>query len=174
MNKILIVVDMQNDFVSGSLGSPEAQAIVPTVVEKVKNWDGTLTVYTRDTHFNDYSETLEGQKLPVEHCIFDEKGWSIIDELKEVVKSKSLTIDKYTFGCERWKEALGDLGYYSEFEIIGLVTDICVVSNALALRMFYPDAKITVDASCCAGTSPEAHAAALTVMKSCQIDVIGE
>lgn len=173
MKKILIVVDMQNDFITGVLGSAEAQAIVPNVVEKVKNWDG-LMVFTRDTHFPDYMETLEGQKLPVPHCIYQTEGWSIIDELKNVVHPSTLVIDKFTFGFEDWRKTLGDFGVDAEFELCGLCTDICVVSNALALRMFYPNSKITVDASCCAGVTPEKHKAALEVMKSCQIEVINE
>ena len=173
MKKFLIVVDMQNDFVTGSLGSSEALDIMPKVVEKVKGWDG-LMVFTRDTHFSNYLETLEGQKLPVPHCIFQTEGWSIIDELKNVVHPSTFVVDKLTFGLEHWRKTLGDFSVDAEFELCGLCTDICVVSNALALRMFYPDAKITVDASCCAGVTPEKHAAALEVMKSCQIEVINE
>lgn len=169
MSKTLIVVDMQNDFVYGSLGSEAAQAIVPKVVEKVKNWDGGI-LFTKDTHFEDYLETLEGEKLPVEHCIKDTEGWEIIDELWQYITNSYQVILKRTFGYEGWAV----LGGVDEIEIVGLCTDICVVSNALALRMFYPNTKITVDASCCAGTSVEAHKAALQVMKSCQIDVVGE
>ena len=178
MRKILIVVDMQNDFVSGSLGSPEAQAIVPNVVEKVKHWDGDI-YFTRDTHFLPYYNTLEGQKLPVLHCICNTEGWSIIPELNdyacnrtEIKKCKSI-IDKFTFGYSGWNRHFAGCEEF-EFELCGLCTDICVISNALALRMFYPNAKITVDASCCAGVTPEKHAAALEVMKSCQIDVLNE
>lgn len=178
MRKILIVVDMQNDFVSGSLGSPEAQAIVPNVVEKVKHWNGDV-YFTRDTHFDNYMNSLEGKKLPVPHCIKDTNGWSIIKELNdyacnrtELVTCKKI-IDKYTFGYNEWVTHFAACEE-KEFELCGLCTDICVISNALALRMFYPNAKITVDASCCAGVTPEKHAAALEVMKSCQIDVINE
>lgn len=180
MKKVLIVIDMQNDFVSGSLGSPEAQAIVPNVVEKVKHWNGDA-YFTRDTHYGNYFDTLEGQKLPVSHCIVDTYGWHIIDELRDYacnqypgagVICKGI-IDKNTFGYYGWAQKFNKYDEY-EFELCGLCTDICVISNALALRMFYPDAKITVDASCCAGVTPEKHAAALEVMKSCQIDVINE
>ena len=171
MSKILIVVDMQNDFVYGSLGSEAAQAIVPKVVEKVKNWDGGV-LFTQDTHFEDYPETLEGEKLPIEHCIKDTEGWEIIDELRQYITNSYQVILKHTFGYEGWDALF--LSKDDEIEIVGLCTDICVVSNALALRMFYPNAKITVDASCCAGTSVEAHNAALQVMKSCQIDIVGE
>lgn len=176
MKKILIVVDMQNDFVYGSLSSTEAQAIVPNVVEKVKSWDGDKLYFTRDTHILPYFDTLEGQKLPVLHCIINTEGWSIIPELNDYACNRTSEvvcnsiIDKYTFGYKDWKQHFG-LDEY-EFELCGLCTDICVISNALALRMFYPDAKITVDSKCCAGTTVENHEAALKVMQSCQIDVL--
>ena len=173
MRKVLIVVDMQNDFIDGALGTPEAQAIVPNVVEKVKNWKG-MTIFTRDTHFPDYMDSLEGKKLPVPHCMIGTPGHAINSQIKEVVNPNTITIDKLTFGFENWRQALGEFGIDAEFELCGVCTDICVISNALALRMLYPDAKITVDASCCAGVTPEKHAAALEVMKSCQIDIINE
>lgn len=176
--KILIVVDMQNDFITGALGSAEAQAIVPNVVEKVKKFEGDI-YFTRDTHFDNYINTLEGKKLPVPHCIKDTEGWSIIKELNDYAcnRTESVTckriIDKYTFGYSEWVMHFAACEE-KEFELCGVCTDICVISNALALRMLYPDAKITVDASCCAGVTPEKHAAALEVMKSCQIEVINE
>ena len=180
MKKILIVVDMQNDFITGALGSAEAQAIVPNVAEKVKNWDGEL-LFTRDTHYENYMNTFEGQKLPVPHCIYKTAGWQIIDELTSFIKYSYDIIDKRTFGFEDWKHEIvdryvNDIDALSELDItlIGVCTDICVISNALALRMYFPNAKITVDASCCAGVTPEKHTAALEVMKSCQIDVINE
>ena len=176
MRKVLIVVDMQNDFVTGALGSSEAQAIVPNVVNKIKNWDG-LVLFTRDTHYEDYLGTLEGKKLPISHCIKNTNGWNIIDELKNF-SNKNNTIDKYTFGFKDWVWILDEVFSIFEdkfeFELCGLCTDICVVSNALALRMFFQNTKITVDASCCAGVTPEKHKAALEVMKSCQIEVINE
>ena len=174
MRKILIVVDMQNDFVSGSLGSPEAQAIVPNVVEKIKQYHDDYIFFTKDTHYENYLETLEGQKLPVEHCIEYTWGEQIIDDLREEFGYSDGIIRKHTFGYADWKTYLGEWAQGAEIELCGLCTDICVISNALALRMFYPDSKITVDASCCAGVTPEKHAAALEVMKSCQIDVINE
>jgi nicotinamidase-related amidase len=174
MRKILIVVDMQNDFVTGSLGSAEAQAIVPNVVEKVRTWDPNNLYFTLDTHHSNYKETLEGKYLPVEHCVWGTNGWKLIDELFSYVEEDSQLIDKYTFGFEGWGRKYFDDYDDVEFELVGLCTDICVVSNALALRMFYPNAKITVDASCCAGVTPEKHLAALEVMKSCQIEVINE
>lgn len=179
MKKVLIVVDMQNDFITGALGSAEAQAIVPNVVKKVKNFEGEI-FFTRDTHDSDYFDTLEGTMLPVLHCVKNSDGWQIIDELLYYIKHRYNVIDKNTFGFENWKHYLAldeEEPYFSEefeFELCGLCTDICVISNALALRMFYPDAKITVDASCCAGVTHEKHAAALEVMKSCQIEVINE
>ena len=172
MRKILIVVDMQNDFVDQALGSPEAQAIVLNVVNKVSNYKYEDIYFTRDTHQSNYMETLEGKYLPVPHCIRNTEGWEIIPELK-LLSLECNIINKATFGFEDW----GGVFFGSEdfeFELCGLCTDICVVSNALALRMFYPNSKITVDASCCAGTTPEKHAAALEVMKSCQIEVINE
>ena len=172
MRKVLIVVDMQNDFITGALGSAEAQAIVPNVIEKVKNFEGEI-LFTRDTHYKDnYFATLEGDKLPVLHCVENTYGWQIIEELNPYIKHSANIIDKFTFGYEDWNEAFDSIDL--EFELCGVCTDICVISNALALRMFYPDAKITVDASCCAGVTPEKHAAALEVMKSCQIEVINE
>lgn len=179
MRKILIVIDMQNDFITGTLGSAEAQAIVPNVVEKVKKWEGEI-LFTRDTHYEDYLKTLEGIILPVEHCIKGTDGWQIIDSLWPYIEHSNQIIDKITFGFKNWERYINfanDDPYFDEdieFELCGLCTDICVISNALALRMFYPDTKITVDASCCAGVTPEKHKAALEVMKSCQIEVINE
>ena len=173
MKKVLIVVDMQNDFVTGALGSTEAQAIVPKVVEKVKNWGSNYFYFTRDTHYPEYINTLEGKYLPIEHCIEHTDGWQLIDELLPYIEEDSQLIDKETFGYKKWQDYFS-VGEEMEFELCGLCTDICVVSNALALRMFFPNAKITVDASCCAGVTPEKHAAALEVMKSCQIEVINE
>ena len=169
--KVLIIVDMQNDFITGALGNTEAQAIVPNVVEKVKRFEGDI-YFTRDTHFDDYMDTLEGKKLPVPHCINNTEGWSIIKELKDYACNCKGIVDKFTFGYKDWRDIFG-LNEF-EFELCGVCTDICVISNALALRMFYPDVKITVDASCCAGTTPEKHKAALEVMKSCQIEVIND
>lgn len=174
MRKILIVVDMQNDFVHGVLGSAEAQAIVPNVVKKIRSVGAEdKVILTRDTHYADYMNSLEGKYLPVEHCIKGTEGWQFIPELLDL-KADGV-VNKYTFGCRDWPEIfeLEDIDIL-EFELCGVCTDICVVSNALALRMFYPDVKITVDASCCAGVTPEKHKAALEVMKSCQIEVINE
>lgn len=174
MRKILIVVDMQNDFVDGALGSAEAQAIVPNVVEKLKFTPLTTEVFfTRDTHFPSYVSSLEGKMLPIIHCQIGSEGWQIIPELQDYANRATRIFDKLTFGYKDWNVCF-PANEEIEFELVGLCTDICVVSNALALRMFYPDAKITVDASCCAGVTPEKHLAALEVMKSCQIEVINE
>ena len=174
MKKVLIVIDMQNDFVTGALGSAEAQAIVPNVADKIRNMGNKdIIILTRDTHYANYMDSLEGKYLPIEHCIIGTEGWQIIPELGEL-KANGV-INKDTFGYYEWPDIFEDEGMENiEFELCGLCTDICVVSNALALRMFYPNAKITVDASCCAGVTPEKHKAALEVMKSCQIEVINE
>lgn len=171
--KILIVVDVQQDFVYGSLGSSDAQYTIPNIVEKVKSYKPDYVFYTRDTHQSNYLETLEGQKLPVPHCIEGTKGWEVVDELKPFIVEDSQYIDKPTFGYH-WENMTYKFRPDDEFEFVGFCTDICVVSNVLALRALRPNAKITVDASCCAGTSFDKHLMALEIMKSCQIDVINE
>lgn len=176
--KILIVVDMQNDFVSMALGSPEAQAIVPFAVEKINKsrTAGDVIIFTRDTHYRNYMETLEGKKLPVPHCIVATKGWEIIPEIE--VQTDEEIVPKDTFGYDDWigiiDSIVVDTNEIDEIKLCGLCTDICVISNALILRALYPNIPITVDAKCCAGTTPEKHNAALEVMKSCQIDIINE
>ena len=169
MKKLLIVVDMQNDFVTGSLGTKEAQAIVPTVIEKIKSCkEGRYDIiYTRDTHSTNYMETQEGKKLPVEHCIRGTKGWEIIDELKV---DDTRIFDKPTFGSTEMVNYVVKQGY-DEIELIGLCTDICIVSNALLLKANLLDTEISVDASCCAGVTPETHEAAISTMKMCQITI---
>ena len=166
--KTLIVVDMQNDFIDGSLGTKEAQAIVPNVIAKIQEYqkNGDQIIFTRDTHGEDYLSTPEGKKLPVKHCIKGTDGWKIADGL-EVDGAEY--IDKPTFGWTHWDERTFD-----EIELVGLCTDICVVSNALILKAQFPEVKISVDASCCAGVTPESHQAALMTMKMCQVDVINE
>lgn len=163
--KYLIVVDMQVDFITGSLGSKLAEAIVPNVVEKVKNYDGKV-IFTRDTHFADYMQTQEGKKLPVEHCIKDTDGWQICDELKPYVNE---VVDKITFGSVDLPQIITDA---DEIELCGLCTDICVISNAMILKATYPEVNIIVDSNCCAGVSIESHNTALDAMKSVQIDII--
>ena len=168
MKKTLIVVDMQNDFIDGSLGTQEAQAIVGKVNDKIKSYQenhGEI-IFTRDTHTKDYLNTNEGKHLPVEHCIAGTEGWRIADGLEI---ADAVYIDKPSFGYMDWK-------HYNleEVEIVGLCTDICVVSNALIIKATYPEINVTVDASCCAGVTPETHKAALETMKMCQVNVIGE
>ena len=172
MSKILIVIDMQNDFIDGVLGSREAIAIVPNVFKKVEEYRsrGDRIIFTRDTHFVNYLKTLEGKNLPYPHCIAATNGWKIRDGLFD--EETDYVIQKFSFGYHRWDGF--NLGDEDNIELIGLCTDCCVVSNALILRAVYPETEITVDASCCAGTTPELHKAALQVMKSCQINVIGE
>ena len=174
MKNVLIVIDMQNDFIDGSLGTPEAQAIVPNVKKKIEEYRsrGDEIVFTRDTHKLDYLNTNEGKHLPVEHCIYDTWGWHIHPCLQ---MPNELIINKKTFGFMGWDIWAGCLDEKNtNIEMIGLCTDICVVSNALILKAMFPEANITVDASCCAGVTPESHSAALTTMKMCQINVIGE
>lgn len=176
MKKFLVVVDMQKDFVDGSLGTAEAVAIVPNVVKKINEFEGDIFV-TYDTHFDNYMETSEGKKLPVPHCIKDTDGWKLNDQVAEALKSKEYTeVEKITFGSvdlpDMIFKAAGDEDF--SIELVGLCTDICVVSNTLILKANYPEKDITVDASCCAGVTPESHSAALTTMKMCQINVIGE
>lgn len=167
MKKTLIVVDMQNDFIDMALGTPEAVAIVPAVKEKIKSYvnRGDEVIFTRDTHGEDYLNTPEGNKLPVIHCVKGTKGWQIADGL--YVEGCRI-IDKPNFGWPHW-----DREELEEVELIGLCTDICVVSNALIIKATHPDANVTVDKSCCAGVTVESHEAALKTMQMCQIDVIG-
>lgn len=166
MKKTLIVVDMQNDFIDMALGTKEAVAIVPNVIEKIRQYkeNGDEIIFTRDTHFENYLETTEGKKLPVEHCIKGTKGWQIADGL--YVEGCKI-IDKPNFGWPNWKNE--DL---QEVEIIGLCTDICVVSNALIIKAAFPDASVKVDKNCCAGVTPETHNAALKTMEMCQIEIV--
>lgn len=177
--KILIVVDMQHDFVDGSLGTPEAQAIVSKVDNLIENGGFDEIYYTFDTHYSNYLNTLEGKKLPVPHCIMGTKGWSL--STIHSPASRKHQVIKETFGYVDWDYKLSSEywagGSESDIEsitIVGLCTDICVISNALVIRALYYNIPIICDASCCAGTTPEAHKAALAVMKSCQIDVINE
>lgn len=166
--KTLIVVDMQNDFIDGSLGTKEAVAIVPNVKKKIKEYEanGDRVIFTQDTHDANYLCTNEGKHLPVEHCIVGTHGWEIADGLEV---DNCDYVNKPTFGWKHWGNYR-----FEEIELVGLCTDICVVSNALILKAMYPEIPITVDASCCAGVTPESHKAALLTMKMCQINVIGE
>lgn len=174
MKKILIVVDMQNDFIDGALGTPEAVAIIPNVINKIEGFDGEI-IATLDTHFVDYLDSMEGKKIPVTHCVRGTEGWQIQKDVKEALKKKNyLSLEKSTL-CgidlpDMVYELLGDEDL--SIELVGLCTDISVVSNALILKAFYPESDITVDSSCCAGMTPELHKAALATIQSCLIDVV--
>lgn len=174
MQDILVVVDMQNDFIDGVLGTKEAQQIVPLVEKKIKNFEGKV-IFTRDTHGENYADTQEGKKLPVPHCIKGTDGWQISPVLS--VLCNETPIDKVTFGSSelalRLKEA-DEKEKIGSITLIGLCTDICVISNAMVLKAFLPETEIIVDAACCAGVSPESHNTALQAMKVCQIRIDNE
>ena len=173
MKKILVVVDMQKDFVDGALGSKEAVAIVPAVVKKIREFDGDIFA-TYDTHGENYMQTAEGKKLPVPHCIKGTDGWKLNNEVMAALADKKYTaVEKLTFGSVDLPKLIKNTVGNEEFtiEIIGLCTDICVVSNALVLKANFPEVTITVDSICCAGVTPEKHEAALETMRSCQIEV---
>ena len=165
MKKTLIVVDMQNDFINMALGTKEAVEIVPKVKEKISQYlaNGDEIIFTRDTHADDYLETNEGKNLPVPHCIKGTRGWEIADGL---YVEGSKIIDKPNFGWKDWDEES-----FEEVELVGLCTDICVVSNALIIKAAFPEIVVSVDSQCCAGVTPETHNAALETMKMCQIKV---
>lgn len=173
----LIVVDMQVDFITGSLGSAHAAAIVPAVVEKIKNFDGKV-IFTRDTHTVDYPETQEGRKLPVPHCIKDSDGWQICDAVRSCAQALAeeniAYIDKPTFGSTELPALLGAYGEeIDRIELCGLCTDICVISNAMIVKAAFPEVPVVVDASCCAGVTEESHRIALQAMKAVQIEIVG-
>lgn len=171
MSKVLLVIDMQNDFVIGSLGTKEAQDIVPNVVAKLKEAkeNGDKILFTKDTHYENYMDTLEGERLPIPHCIRYSDGWELIPQLQPYTENTS-TIDKSTFGYLTWLSWIPQ--ETKEIELVGVCTDICIISNALILRAVFPNKKITVNSSCCAGVTPESHTNALNAMKMCQIDII--
>lgn len=171
MQKVLIVVDMQNDFIDGALGSLEAISIVPSVKEKIEKFDGTV-LFTRDTHFDNYMETQEGNNLPILHCIKDTEGWQIRSELDALRKTEP--IDKLTFGSSELGNILVKMNDEEPIEsitLIGLCTDICVISNALLAKAFLPEVPIIVDSKCCAGVTPKSHETALAAMAACQIKI---
>lgn len=182
MKKFLIAVDLQKDFIDGALGTAEACAIVPAAVKKIKMFEGGIFA-TLDTHGKDYMNTAEGKKLPVPHCIKGTAGCKLDERVAAALKNKGYTaVEKNTFGAVGLPALVAKAAGVSEFagggdfevELIGLCTDICVVSNALLLKAYFPEAEITVDAACCAGVTPEKHAAALKTMRSCQINVIND
>ena len=174
MQNVLVVVDMQNDFIDGALGTKEAVAIVPNVKEKIENFEGTV-LFTRDTHFENYMETQEGKNLPVPHCIKNTDGWQIRPELEALRKTEA--IDKVTFGSTELPAALkllNDAETIESITFVGLCTDICVISNVMVTKAFFPEIPVIVDAVCCAGVSPETHKNALEAMKVCQVKVENE
>lgn len=180
-NKYLIVVDVQNDFIDGVLGTEEAVQKVPRIVEKIKRFDGVVCA-TQDTHTDKYAASNEGKHLPVPHCIIGTDGHKIQKDVLAAIQGKEhMTVMKDSFGSTvLWHKIMNDMvdknlelhGVGTTFELIGFCTDICVVSNVLILKAYFPEANIVVDASCCAGTTPENHAKALDVMRCCQIDIV--
>lgn len=180
MEKVLVVVDMQNDFVTGSLGTEEAQSIVPAIAQKIKGYRGNV-IATMDTHTGEmrYLQSQEGRYLPIPHCITGTDGWNLVPEIAAAIENKESDpflppiYMKSTFGCGPMVKALKFNSHkIREIEIVGVCTDICVISNALMIKANLPEVQIVVDSSCCAGSTPERHMAALEVMKSCQIKVV--
>lgn len=174
MKHFLIVVDIQNDFVNGALGTKEAQGIIASASEKIKNFDGEIFV-TYDTHFEDYLTSAEGKKLPVKHCIKGTSGWQLNEEIKNALANKKhYEIEKLTFGSTTLPLLIKEKAGEDDFDVtlIGLCTDICVVSNALILKANFYDKNIIVDKKCCAGVTVDSHNAALTTMQMCQIEVV--
>ena len=171
MDKLLVIVDMQNDFINGTLANPAAQAIVPGIVDFVKTWEGKIGI-TLDTHQENYLETQEGKNLPVPHCITNTPGHELNSQIAEVLENKvNYTIKKPTFGFNGWQQ-YGLDKHFDEIVLVGTCTDICVISNALAIKAACPETVVTVIADLCAGLSPEKHNAALEVMRSWQVNLI--
>ncbi|MBE5938432.1 MAG: cysteine hydrolase [Lachnospiraceae bacterium] len=176
MKHILVVVDIQKDFVDGALGTTEAIAIVDSAAKKIREFDGDIFV-TFDTHFDNYMDTAEGEKLPVPHCIKGTDGWELNEKIVEALAEKNYTsVEKITFGSTKLPKLINEVAGDADFDVtlIGLCTDICVVSNALILKAYFPENEMYVDANCCAGVTVESHKAALETMKMCQINVVGE
>lgn len=169
--KLLVVVDMQNDFIDGALGSPEAVAIVPYVKSLIQGFDGKV-LFTRDTHFENYMDTQEGKNLPVPHCVKGTDGWQIRPELEALRKTEA--IDKITFGSTELVDVIGREENVESITFVGLCTDICVISNVMTVKAFYPEIPLTVDAAGCAGVTPASHKTALAAMKMCQVDIRNE
>ena len=172
MRKILLVIDMQNDFINGALGTPEAVAIVDHVVEEIEKYPVSDIVATRDTHGENYLDTQEGRNLPVPHCIKGTQGWELHPRIAEVLGGATM-IDKPTFGSTELMHRLARMAQEDELDItlVGLCTDICVVSNALLIKAALPETPVRVIESCCAGVTPESHQAALETMKMCQVKI---
>ena len=169
---VLVVVDMQNDFIDGDLGSAEAKSILDNVCKKIESWEG-IVVFTMDTHGEDYLDTNEGKHIPVAHCIKNSYGWRLNDKVeatKGKLKSGYITVEKGTFGSKEVTDIVKNM-HSNTVELVGLCTDICVISNAMILRSTLPEVNIIVDASCCAGVTPESHNIALAAMKMCCIEI---
>lgn len=173
MKKVLIVVDMQKDFVDGALGTKEAAGIVDSVAEVIRSFDGEV-IYTKDTHFDNYMDTQEGKKLPVPHCIKDSEGWQLDSKIQGMVKETDRIFEKVTFGSKelaKYLEQENEKETIEEITLVGLCTDICVISNAMLLKAFLPEARLRVLEHACAGVTVESHSNALEAMKQCQIEV---
>lgn len=172
-NKVLVVVDMQNDFITGALANIEGQKIIPAMVDYIKNFDGDI-IATLDTHYDNYLETMEGKKLPVPHCIKETEGWRLVPDIADAIKNKAVMMfKKETFGSTDLADYIAD--FYDadvEIEICGVCTDICVISNALVIKATIPNRKITVLKDLCAGVTPESHETALKAMAACHIDIV--
>lgn len=173
MNQAYVIIDMQNDFIDGALGTKEAQAVVPRIEAKIvaSKKDTSVStdlIFTQDTHGENYLDTQEGQKLPLPHCIKDTKGWNICRQLLPYTLFATI-LEKPTFGST---DLIAETAEYDRIVLMGVCTDICVISNAMLLKAFYPEKEICVDASCCAGVTPESHERALEAMKMCQIDIL--
>ena len=175
--RYLVVVDMQHDFVDGALGTPEAQAIAASVAAKAQAFDG-IVVFTKDTHYSDYLQTLEGKNLPVEHCLHGTPGWELMPELQAIRDERnSFVFEKSTFASldlAMWLAEENVAEPIESIELIGLCTDICVVSNALLIKGWIPEVPLKVDALLCAGVTPDSHKAALATLRSCQVEVIND
>lgn len=169
--KYLVVVDMQNDFIDGALGSAEAVKIVPYVKSLIENFDGEV-LFTRDTHYENYMETQEGENLPVPHCIYNTEGWQIHPELESLRNTEA--INKITFGSKELADVLKDKTNIESITFVGLCTDICVISNVMLTKAFYPEIPLIVDAKGCAGVTIDSHKTALEAMKAIQVRVINE
>lgn len=166
MKKALIIIDMQLDFINGPLGSPQAQAIVPIVKSLIEKQDYDCLIFTRDTHFDDYINTQEGKLLPIPHCLFETDGWQIHPDLNT---ENASILNKYSFGYDSWNDMFND---YDEITLVGLCTDICVISNAIILKAKYPETKINIIKDATAGVTEERKQAALTIASACQINII--
>ena len=172
MAKALIIIDMQNDFVRGELGTDEARAMLPRLVKKLEAIveEGAVDlIFTQDTHADNYLETQEGRNLPVKHCIKKTTGWQIVPELQKFIPRAKAVVEKKAFGSTRLPSLIKP---YEVIEFAGVCTDICVISNALLIKAFYPEQRVQIDAACCAGSTLEAHQKALDVMKNCQCRII--